>query len=141
MTELMKYLLPVIGVIIGALLQFLLSQRNEARKQQNLLKVSAYSDLIKGLSGMATFQKTKDSSKLLEYRMLVADAKSRICVYGDDSVIKKLSHFIRTGGSIDTPESYKVFVDIISEIRKEHIGTTNVKLNDFSQLLVGVDVE
>jgi hypothetical protein len=141
MTELLKYCLPLIGVIIGVLLQFIFSKKSEFKKQQNLLKISAYTDLIKGLAGMAIFRKNKDSSKELEYKMLVADAKSRICVYGDDSVIKKISYFLKMGGTIDSTDSYRAFVDIIVEIRKKHIGSININLNDFSQLLLGTDIE
>ena len=141
MVELMKYILPVIGVIIGALLQFLFSKRSELRKQQNLLKITAYTDLIKGLAGMAISQQYKDFSKEKEYKMLVADAKSRICIYGDESVIKKISYFLKMGGTIDSIDSNKAFVDIIVEIRKKHIGSVDVNINDFSQLLIGADIE
>lgn len=141
MNDLMKFIIPVICVIIGALLQFFLSKKSDERKQQNLLKVTAYTDFIKGLAGLAIFHKQRDTSKEMEYRMLVADAKSRICVYGDDTVIKKISHFLRNGGSIVTPDSYKIFVDIIVEIRKKHIGQVDLDINDFSQLLIGEDVE
>jgi hypothetical protein len=141
MIELMKYILPVFGVIVGALLQFTFSKRSELRKQQNLLKISAYTDLIKGLAGMAISQQHKDFSKEMECKMLVADAKSRICIYGDDSVIEKISIFLKMGGTLNSIDSNKAFVDIIIEMRKNHIGKSEININDFSQLLIGSDIE
>jgi hypothetical protein len=141
MIELMKYTLPLIGVIIGAFLQFIFSKKNELRKQENLLKTSAYTDLIKGLAGMAISQKYKDPTKEMEYTMLVADAKSRICVYGDDSVIEKISYFLRQGGILSSQDSYKAFVDIIIEIRRKHKGSLEINTNNYSQLLIGIDIE
>jgi hypothetical protein len=141
MIELIKYLLPVIGVVIGALLQFLLSKKNETKKQQDLLKISAYTDLIKGLAGMAISRKYKDSIKEMEFKILVADAKSRICVYGDDTVIEKISYYLKMGGTLNSIDSEKAFVDIIVEIRKNHIGSIDLNINDFSQLLIGADIE
>ncbi len=136
MIELIKYILPLIGVIIGAFLHFIFSKRNESKKQQNLLKINAYTDLIKGL---AISQKYSDIESEKEYKMLVADAKSRICVYGDDTVIQGIANFLRSGGSID-PNSNKEFVDIIVEIRKKHLGQINIDINDLSQLLIGTDI-
>lgn len=140
MIELIKYILPVIGVIIGALLQFFFSKRSELKKQQNLLKISAYTDLMKGIAGMAISQKYKNSSQEMEYTMLVADANARICVYGDNTVIEKISFFYKMGGTIN-PNSYKAFIDIIIEIRKEHIGSIDININDLSQLLIHTDIE
>jgi hypothetical protein len=141
MIELMKYLSPLIGVIIGSLLQFLLGKRSDLRKQQNLLKITAYTDLVKGLAGMAISQQYKDSSKEKEYKMLLVDAKSRICIYGDDSVVEKISHFLKMGGIINSMDSNKAFIDIIVEIRKKHNDSGNININDFSQLLIGIDIE
>lgn len=140
MIELMKYILPVIGVIIGALLQFFFSKRSELKKQENLLKISAYSDLIKGMAGMAISQKYKNSSQEMEYTMLVADAKSRICIYGDNSVIEKISSFFKKGGTVNS-NTHKAFVDIIMEIRKKHRGSIDININDLSQMLIGIDIE
>jgi hypothetical protein len=42
---------------------------------------------------------------------------------------------------MDSKDSNKAFVEIILEIRKRHIDSKAINVNDISQLLIGLDIE
>ena len=132
-------IIGMIGVICGIVLQFLLSKRNEIKKQRNLLKFSAYADLIKGLAGSSILDKNSGIEKQMESKILIADAKARICIFGDDSIIEKIAYYLRM--SNDCPDSEKTLVDIIVEIRRKHNNSASISVNDISQLILGIDIE
>ena len=141
MNEIIIYSLPVFGVIIGAFMQYIITRKNEAKKQQNLLKVNAYTDFIKGIAGIGITQNYNDLEKEEEYKILLTDAKGRICIYGTDKVIKKISKLWIIGANLDNPESNKAFVEIIAEMRKDNMKMIDITLNDISQLTLSQNVE
>jgi len=141
MNELIKFSLPVIGVIKGASLQFLFSKRSENRKQQNLLKTTAYTDFLKANAGIAITQRFSDKEKEMENFILLTDAKARICIYGSDSVIESITEFERFDPVLDNPKAYKIFTSIVSEMRKDNLNVKDIELNNISQLILGTNIE
>ncbi len=141
MDEIIKYSLPIIGVIIGASVQFIFSKKNETKKQQNLLKTTAYTDFLKAVAGLAITQRFSDKEKEMEYLILLTDAKARMSVYGGNLVIKKAANFERIGPVLDNPKSNKAYTLLVSEMRKDNQQGKNTELNDISQLLLGKNIE
>lgn len=122
-------------------MQFIFSKKNDSRKQQILLKTTAYTDFLKAVAGVSITQRSRDTVKELEYKTLLIDAKSRIAVYGSDLVIKKLADFYRIGPILDNSESCRAFILLVSEMRKENKRCDKTELNDISQLLLSKDIE
>lgn len=141
MNEFIKISLPIIGLIIGASLQFFFSRKSENRKQQNLLKTTAYTDFLKANSGISMSQRFSDKEKEMEFFILLIDAKARICIYGSDSVINSIAEFERFGAILNSPKAYKLFTTIVSEMRKDNLKDKNTDLNDISQLILGENIE
>ena len=73
---------PILGVALGAALQFYFSRSAEDRKNLNTLRASAYTDFIRGVSGVAISQRGNDVGQVAANMALVADAKARIAIWG-----------------------------------------------------------
>ena len=69
-------ILPLVGVLIGAGLQYFFGRTLELQKQLALQKVQAYADFFRAMSASATQGQT------METLALAADAKTRACIYG-----------------------------------------------------------
>lgn len=141
MNEIIKISLPIIGLIIGASLQFFFSRKSENKKQQNILKTTAYTDFIKAISGIAMSQRYSDKVKEMEFFILLTDAKARICIYGSDSVINSIAEFERCGAIINNPKAYKLITTVVSEMRKDNLKGKKTDLNDISQLILGENIK
>ena len=141
MSELLKYSLPILGVIIGASIQFLFSNKNENKKQQRLLKTTAYTDFLKAVAGLAITQKYGDKEKEMEYLILLSDAKARVSVYGNDEVVKGIADFWRIGPKLNNPKSNKAYSILVLEMRKDNLKSVKTELKDISQLLLSEDIQ
>ncbi len=63
----------------------------------------------------------------------IADAKTRICLYGSQEVIMSLAKFERSGGVINNEEQREAFVALIQAMR----GDLNVKSTELELILLG----
>lgn len=129
------------GLMIGATLQYLYGKRAEASKQLQALKNQAYVDFVKSVAGAAIAQKAKNKEKEFESLILLADAKSRIAVYGSKEVIEGIAIFYRKyDGLLATSEAMSKFVDVVQEMRKHTVDKGEIVLDkEISQLLFSVD--
>ncbi len=111
-------ILPLIGVAIGALLQYWLSRNAEARKQLQLLQSQAYVDYLR------SFAKAAYASSVDLQRSALTDAidaKSRIAVYGSVRVVQALAAFEQAGPQLDNPHSVACFLAVVAAMRR-HSG-------------------
>lgn len=127
------------GVIIGALLQNLFHRRNEKIKHFTELRARAYIDFVNAvaeLANVAKSNKKRPDSTLIK----LADAKTRIVIYGDDTVISSMSDFMKKYGRIDTQESFNSFYAMIEAMRKDATGQKNTaSIETISNILFGKD--
>ena len=127
-------LLPLLGVLLGAGLQYLAGQALEERKHLRQLRAESYADYFKSVSALALQGRTKEAVTLL------ADAKSRICLYGSPIVIKKLAELERYGAHLSSNNAREAIISMVSEARKDtasspkHLGT-----QDLSTVLFGLE--
>jgi hypothetical protein len=134
---LLTTLLPVIGVIIGVSLQYLFSKSGERRKQLEASRSEAYVDYLRSVAQIAKVGRS-DSKKRSEVLAAAADAKTRICVYGAASVITSLAAFEKGGAVLDSPDSYRTFLELCNEMRKQNLGKAEaVAVDDLSLILFG----
>jgi hypothetical protein len=61
--ELLSPLLAIVGLIVGASLQYLFSRLTENGKASDKLRTDAYVDFIKSCAGVAMAQRFKDDSE------------------------------------------------------------------------------
>lgn len=129
--------LPLVGVAIGAGLQYYFSRASEERKQKDLLRTQAYIDYLSSVSKFAQAAKTNPNER---YQLLAeaADAKTRICIYGSEEIIGLLANFERQGANLSTNESMQTFMSICSQMRSEGLdSSTSISTDDFEMVLFG----
>ncbi|MBU2869584.1 hypothetical protein [Colwellia sp. E2M01] len=145
MKEELSILVPIIGfsgVIIGAVVQAIFNRKNQKVNNLSELQNSAYADFLNAASKIAVAQRQDQRSTVEKELSNLADAKSRICVYGDSNVVHHLAEFLREGGTLQTELEILSFTRLCMEIRKS-VGMSEKELRscDISQLLFSVDVK
>jgi len=113
--------LPILGVVVGATLQYLFSRHSEDRKHQQNLRTQTYVDFLQGVGRLAIAQRNNDKGKERELIAFLTDTKARICVYGGKEVIEKIAKFDRVGARTNTSEGINAFIDIIQAMRKDSL--------------------
>jgi len=86
--------LPLVGVIIGAALQLILSRAAEKERQVQTLRTEAYVDYLRFVAAAAHLRSDED---LRDAERDAANAKTRIAVYGSSQVIGALAQFEKAG--------------------------------------------
>lgn len=105
--------LPLVGILVGAGLQYFFGRSLEAKKHIQTQKGQAYADYFRAFAAVATVGQTKEALSA------VADAKTRICVYGSDEVVKRLADFERAGATTSSPDSHEFVASLLSAMRKD----------------------
>jgi len=122
--------LPLIGVGLGAFLQSFLQLKKERVRQNQNLKIKAYTDYLQAASVLSN----GDVTKHVEARTLLTDARLRILIYGSVKVIANIASFDRTGSNLITPEGMTAFLPVISSMREDG-SKGQVKKEDMIQIL------
>lgn len=120
-------ILPLLGVVLGAVLQFLLSRAAEKGKHHEMLRHEAYSSYLSAVAACA--HAGSDEDKASAWKMAV-DAKAKILVYGSLRVIEALAQFEKSDAALDNPQSVSEFVPLISAMRptKEAVCDDDIKV-------------
>jgi hypothetical protein len=106
--------LPLLGVVIGAALQYWTSRAAEARKQLQLLRSQSYVDYLRAVT-KAAHATSAENGRLA--RTEAADAKARMSVYGASRAIAALARFEELGAVLDSPKSMGVFAALVAAMR------------------------
>ena len=94
--------LPLLGVVIGATMQYWLSRSAESRKQLQLLHSQSYVDYLRSVT-RAAHATSPEGVRLAQAQ--AADAKARMAVYAPSGVIAALARFEEAGAILDNPRS------------------------------------
>jgi len=136
MPEFLTSMIGILGVLLGAGLQYWLSRSSENRKYQQMLRTQAYVDYLRALAVNATASKSADKHKAAESFELAADAKARIAIYGTKPIVEILAKFCEEGEKLDNSERKKTFVQMCQIMRSESLPHSEiVASNDVSRLL------
>ena len=128
-------ILPMIGVMIGAILQYWFSRATEDHKNQQTLRTQAYVDYVRGVTGITFAQRVNNKEKEQESLILLVDAQARILMYGLKPVIQSLAEFYRKGKVLDTPERREDFITLCRNMRRDSLPRTDADL-DYQEALV-----
>ena len=121
--------LPLLGVVIGATMQYWLSRSAESRKQLQLLQSQSYVDYLRAVT-KAAHASSLDAARLANAE--AADAKTRMAVYGTSGVIAALARFEEAGAVLDNAQTRAAFVALVGAMRQRS-GTAHA--NDLSLVL------
>ncbi len=133
--------LTFVAAALGAIFGAFLTRWTERYKQLQELRTSAYVDLLRGIATLAIVQGDilRNEQSFLEERIAkisVADAKTRIAIYGSKAVVRSLSIFLDGPAKLDTTERMHKFAEICVLMRNEGNSLTqNVAFEDVHKLL------
>ena len=128
--------LPVVGVLVGASLQYLFTRYLESQRHQRELRTQAYLDYLKSVSGLAHLNDPQGSQER-DLLANAADAKARICVYGSSQVVQAFASFERLGAKVSSPAQRRSFVAMVAAIRRDSGNASSAGVSDLSLLLLG----
>lgn len=132
-------LLSILGVVVGAFVQNLLAKQNNQQKQLLESRNEAYVDFLEAVSLVIAAQRMGKKEQELEQLAKLAHAKTRICIFGDESVVRKLAEFWAAGASLNTESQLLSFTSFCLDIRKSLGLKDKAFLNsEVSDLLFGV---
>jgi hypothetical protein len=114
------------GVVVGASLQYLFTRFLEERRHRQSLQTEAYTDYIQAVAEARHIDLYTERPSIFAR---LADAKTRICLYGSPEVIARLAEFESKGGVIGDDQQREAFMHLIEAMRgKSKLQTSQVEL-------------
>ncbi|QIK54311.1 hypothetical protein G7051_08145 [Dysgonomonas sp. HDW5B] len=142
MEALLLNTLPIVGVIVGAFLQFHFSKNKDNRQLKRALETQAYTDYLRAVAGLSMSHRFNDEEKKREYLSVLTEAKIKISIYGSKEVIESLADFEREGANFNTDKQKTLFIKIGQAMRSTNINSTEKVLDkNFGQLFFSIDLE
>ncbi len=127
----------LIGLVVGAVLQFLFTRHLDNKKHQRDLRAKAYADYLLCVSEHANLGYQKNSTEGRQLGSKTADAKCRISLYGAPAVISAFAKFERLGATMSTNEQCGAFTDMVVAMRQDTLGGSSVAQADLEAILLG----
>lgn len=118
-----------IAATVGTFLVALLTRRTERFKHLQELRSAAYVDFVRGVADAA-----QQSGGIAQ----VADARARIAIYGEESVVHSLAGFIAHGGQTQNKEGMQAFAELCQAMRAE-TGREYTSLEDINRILFSLE--
>jgi len=128
--------LSVVGVLVGASLQYFFTRNHDAQRYQRDLRTQAYLDYIKSVTGLAHLSDPQGPQER-DLWASAADAKARICLYGSGEVIQAFAAFEQLGAMLSSPSEQRCFVAMIAAMRKDSGNESPANIEDIRLLLLG----
>jgi len=129
---------PLVGLVVGAVLQFLFTRHLDNKKHQRDLRSKAYADYLQCVSEHANMGHKKSTIEGQILGAKTADAKCRISLYGAPVVISTFAEFERLGITMNTREQCSAFTEMVAAMRKDTLGNSLVAQADLEAVLLGV---
>lgn len=120
----------ILGIVVGASLQYLFTRFLEERKHRQALQTNAYTDYIQAVAQARHIDLYAERAAVFAR---LADAKTRICLYGSAEVISRLAEFERKGGVIGNNEQSQAFMRVIEAMR----GSSRLPSSEVELILLG----
>lgn len=128
----------LVGLVVGAVLQFLFTRHLDNKKHQRDLRAKAYADYLQCVSEHANLGHQRSSTEGRQLGAKTADAKCRISLYGAPTVISAFAKFERLGATMNTSEQCGAFTDMVAAMRQDTLGSSSVAKADLEAVLLGV---
>lgn len=132
-------LLSIFGVIVGAALQWWFARRGNEHKQLLELRGKAYADFFESTAQLVSARRLGEREHEAELLAKLTDAKVRICIYGEESVIRELAKFWSAGASFETESGILAFTRFCMSVRGSLGMPSDTSLSgDVASLLFGI---
>ncbi|MDR7304895.1 hypothetical protein [Rhodoferax saidenbachensis] len=131
-------ILPIVGLVIGAILQFLFTRHLDGKKHQRELRAKAYTDYLTCVSEYANLTAARNSPEAKNLATRTADAKCRVCLYGAQKTVEAFAAFERLGAAMKNDTQCAAFTELVSQMRADSSGQAGVAADDLQTVLLGV---
>ena len=132
----MVALVSVVGVIVGAVLQYLFTRHLENQRHHRERRAQAYADYLKAVCDQAQLG-DQLYPEAHEIYARAADAKCRICLYGQSEVVQAFAEFERLGATMNTPEQREAFTRMVAGMRSDSGGSGTPTMENLQVVLLG----
>jgi hypothetical protein len=93
--------LSMLSAVVVALIGHVLAEKRARRMELADLRLKAYSDFMQSASRIMVARRSGEAVSSLEELASLNDAKVRICICGEPSVVKALLAFWEAGGTLE----------------------------------------
>lgn len=132
-------LLSLLGVLIGAALQWWFARRGNEHKHLLELRSRAYADFFECTARLVSARRLGEKEHEAELLAKLTDAKARICIYGEEEIIRELARFWEAGASFETESSLLSFTRFCMNVRRSFGVAAPPSLSvEVSSLLFGI---
>ena len=133
MTAALTALIALITGLIGAVVGHLLSERKSRRDELAKMRLDAYGDFIRATSHLVAARRTGRTKDELQDLGALNDAKARICICSDASVVEAMERFWLQGGTLEKEQEILAFTHLCRAMRSslgnERLGF-DIRLSD-----------
>lgn len=126
-------LFSVLGVVLGAALQYTFTRVLEDRRHYRELRTRAYSDYLRGVAEVHHLFVQPQAPRERAMLAQLTDAKARVCLYGSEPVVSALASFERQGRELRTPEQQAAFVQLLNVMRNKAVARST----DLASVMLG----
>jgi hypothetical protein len=124
-------LFGLLGIVVGASLQFWFNHRANLQARYLELKSTAYADYVHAVAKVPTSPSDDKSQAIRE----VTSAKARICVFGDSDVVDSLVALEKTSRNLANEDAQSAFKSLLSVMRSRGVAVGKVNEKVFDVLL------
>lgn len=137
-----KDLISLGAVVMSAAASYWFARRASHASHYRALVSTAYVDLCKAVASIAMAQRRGDqaAAELETAKMLLAEAKARLCAFAAPSIVTAAAQFVRDGERLGSETGQQSLVELTHAIRRAD-RLKAVTNEDVSQLLFGIDLK
>jgi len=132
-------LLPLLGVLLGAGLQYIFSRSAEIKRHERTLRIDAYSDYLRSVGEAETMKMDPQVARRSDVLARAIAAKARVCVHGSAAVVSALAKFEGDSEPGLTPQKRKYFLEFVDAIRKDVGAHGDLNTEGVAYILFGED--
>jgi hypothetical protein len=129
MTPITVALISFFTAVVVAVVTHILSARRKARDELSEMRLRAYTDFVSATSRIVAARRLGQTTDELDDLAVLNDAKARICICAESSVVRALSDFWSHGGTLERETEILAFTRLCSEIRKS-LGAREFSLRE-----------
>jgi hypothetical protein len=126
-------LLPLVGIVIGATLQYFFTTYLENKRHHRERRTEAYIDFLKYVADAAHTDSSDPKRKEIGAR--ITDSKARICLYGSTKVTAALGSFERLGAQLKSEKQIAAFIELVASMRSDSGTKGRAKIDDLKGIL------
>ena len=115
--------------VVVAVVTHLLSNRRKARDELSEMRLRAYADFVSATSRIVAARRIGKTNDEFDDLAALNDAKVRICICAESTVVKALTDFWKNGGTLERESELLAFTRLCTEIRKS-LGASEIGLRE-----------